>query len=195
MLTSIDYHLFIFFNTAFSNPFFDSIFPVITKESNLTNSFFIALAVYIAVSKDKILAAKRAGIAILLFIISDAFSHRVLKAFFERFRPSNSNYFVDGVHVMFPQCRFLLGQRGSFSFPSNHAVNFFALTTIWSFWCPKAKYTLIFIALFLTFTRVYCGVHYPFDLFFGAVFGAVFGWLTHFYTKPLLVKKQDSTLS
>ncbi|MDR0304512.1 MAG: phosphatase PAP2 family protein [Chitinispirillales bacterium] len=193
MITNIDYALFVFFNTAFSNPFFDLIFPVITKESNLMYSFFIALAVYVAVSKDKILAAKRAGIAILLFVISDAFSHRILKAFFERPRPCNSNYFVNGVHVMFPQCHFLLGRRGAFSFPSNHAVNLSAIALLWSIWCPKAKYIFISIALFLIFTRVYCGVHYPLDLFFGTVFGAAFGYMAYIGTKPLLYNsKKDS---
>jgi undecaprenyl-diphosphatase len=186
MLTNIDYQLFIFFNTAFANPFFDAVFPIITKESNLTHAFFIAIAVHVAVSKDKILAAKRSVVAILLFAVSDAIAYRVIKAFFERLRPCNPIYFVDNVHLLFPQCRFILGQNGSFSFPSNHAVNLTAMTLIWSLWCPKLKYFLIPAALLLIFTRVYCGVHYPIDLFFGMIFGIAFGFAAYYASKPFV---------
>jgi undecaprenyl-diphosphatase len=193
VITNIDYFLFVFFNTAFSNPFFDTVFPIITKESNLNNTFFAALGIYLGVSiifsKDKIGAVKRVAIALLLFVISDSIAHHILKEFFQRLRPCNSIYFVDGVHVMFPQCHFLLGQRGSFSFPSNHAVNLSALALIWSLWYPKAKYVLISIALLLIYTRVYCGVHYPLDLFFGIIFGCTFGYLAYIGTKRLFTKK------
>jgi len=189
VITSVDYKLFVFFNTFFSSPFFDLIIPVVTKESNLLTLYFSASAVHIAVSKDRVTALKRVVIATLLLAVSDAIGHRILKAFFDRPRPCHPDYFINGVHVLFPQCNFLTGQNRSLSFPSNHAITNSALATIWSLWFPKAAFVLVPLASFFIFTRVYCGVHYPLDLFFGAVFGAGFGWLTYFYTKPLLVKK------
>ncbi|MCL1947453.1 MAG: phosphatase PAP2 family protein [Chitinivibrionia bacterium] len=188
MLTSIDYQLFIFLNTFFSNSFFDLVIPHITKERNLLYVYFFASAVHIAVVKDKILALKRVGIATLLLIISDAAGHRIIKEIFDRPRPSHSIWFVDGVHILFPQCNFLLGQRSSLSFPSNHAITNAALATIWTFWYPKAGKVLIPFALFIAYTRIYCGVHFPLDIFFGIIFGAGFAYLTYISTKRFCVK-------
>jgi undecaprenyl-diphosphatase len=188
MLTSIDYQLFIFFNTAFSNPFFDLIIPVLTQGRFLTITMFLASGLHVAIAKDKVLAAKRAAVAILLVGFCDLVGHRIIKEIFDRPRPSHSNYFIDGVHVLFPQCNFLLGQKSSLSFPSNHALTISALATIWALWRPKAAVWLIPVGLFLIFTRVYVGVHYPFDLFFGIVFGSTFAYLTYYFTKSFLVK-------
>jgi undecaprenyl-diphosphatase len=145
--------------------------------------------VHISVSKDRITALKRVGIATLLLIVSDAIGHRIIKVIFDRPRPCNPGYFINGVHVLFPQCNFLIGQKGSLSFPSNHAITNSALALIWSLWFPKAAFVLVPLAAFFIFTLVYCGVHYPLALFFGAIFGAGFGYAAYFYTKPLLTKK------
>ena len=65
------------------------------------------------------------------------------------------------------------------SFPSGHALFFFALaTTIYQ--SNSRCGTLCFIAVIIMgFARVYTGVHWPLDILFGAAFGIIIGWLVH----------------
>ncbi|PKN37715.1 MAG: hypothetical protein CVU62_08300 [Deltaproteobacteria bacterium HGW-Deltaproteobacteria-2] len=64
------------------------------------------------------------------------------------------------------------------SFPSDHAVLFFALAT-GIFLISRMTGTLvtIYILLIICFPRVYCGLHYPTDIFAGALVGVGIGWL------------------
>jgi undecaprenyl-diphosphatase len=183
MLTQIDYQLFIFLNTAFSNPSFDVIVHWMTNSTNLLIIYFSVSAIHIAFSKHKVLAVKRFLIASALLGLMDWVGHNVIKEIFDRPRPNNIAYFVDGVHILFPQCNFFGTSNAFLSFPSNHALTNMAVATIWSFWFPKMAKFLIPFALFIGFTRIYVGVHFPLDIFFGLVFGFGFGWLTYFFTK------------
>jgi undecaprenyl-diphosphatase len=64
------------------------------------------------------------------------------------------------------------------SFPSDHAVLFFALAT--SIWLLSRKLGLVACChalLVVCFPRIYTGVHYPSDIFAGALLGVGFGLL------------------
>lgn len=192
MLTQIDYQLFIFFNTAFSNPFFDLIIPKLTNSTNLVLIYLLGSALHIALSKQKVLALKRFFIASLLLGLMDYIGHNFIKEIFERPRPNNIAYFTNGIHALFPQCHFFNGTSKVYlSFPSNHALTNMAVATIWSFWFPKAAKFLIPFALFVGFTRIYVGVHFPLDIFYGFVFGFGFGWLTYELTKKWVGQKSE----
>ena len=193
MLTQIDYQLFIFLNTAFSNPFFDVIIPWITSSTNLVVIYICVSALHIAFSKQKVLALKRVLIASILLGLMDWVGHNIIKEIFARPRPNNAAYFINGVHQMFPQCNFLAGTSGKYlSFPSNHALTNMAVATIWSLWFPKAAKFLIPFAVFIGFTRIYVGVHYPLDIFFGLIFGFGFGWITYKLTQKWLGRKDEN---
>jgi len=193
MLTQIDYQLFIFLNTAFSNPFFDLVLPKLTNSTNLLIIYFVGSALYITFSKHKILAVKRFLAATILLGLMDWVGHNLIKEIFERPRPNNAGYFIAGVHQLFPQCNFLEGTSSAFkSFPSNHALTNMAIASIWSLWFPKAAKYLVSFALLIGFTRIYVGVHYPFDIFYGFVFGFGFAYLTYISTKKWLVKTNEN---
>jgi len=189
MLTYIDYQLFIFFNTFFSNPFFDLIIPYITSSTNLTVFYFSVSAIYIALAKDKILALKRVVVASIILGLADLIGARVLKEFFERPRPNNALYFVDGVHILFPNAN-ISGQSSKFvSFPSNHAMTNAAVATVWTLWRPKLWWIFVPFAAFIGFTRLYVGVHYPLDILFGFIFGFGLGWIAYKLSKRFLETK------
>ena len=58
------------------------------------------------------------------------------------------------------------------SFPSDHAVLFFALSTGLLFVSRKAGiFALAYTALFIAFPRIYLGLHYPTDIIAGAEIG------------------------
>lgn len=64
------------------------------------------------------------------------------------------------------------------SFPSDHAVLFFALAT-GIFFISRITGILvtIYVILVICFPRLYCGLHYPTDILAGALIGIGIGWL------------------
>jgi len=64
------------------------------------------------------------------------------------------------------------------SFPSDHAVLFFALATGMFFISRIACLLVtIYILLIICFPRVYCGFHYPTDIIAGALLGIGIAWI------------------
>src|SRR3990170_1717836 len=59
----------------------------------------------------------------------------------------------------------------TYSFPSNHAVNCFSAAMMVSFFYKKIGIFLFLIAILVAISRVYVGVHYPFDTVGGAIWG------------------------
>jgi undecaprenyl-diphosphatase len=67
----------------------------------------------------------------------------------------------------------LIPHEASASFPSNHAAASFAVaTSIW-LWRRKDGSIWITLAVAISFSRVWSGVHYPLDVVGGAVLGIV----------------------
>jgi undecaprenyl-diphosphatase len=63
------------------------------------------------------------------------------------------------------------------SFPSAHAANSFAMATVASWRLRRFAPLFYFVAVVVTYSRVYVGVHYPLDALAGAVLGALLGRL------------------
>lgn len=62
-----------------------------------------------------------------------------------------------------------------FSFPSSHATVAFAMATLLSRYEPRWRILLFILAGLISFSRIYLGVHYPFDVFAGAIIGSGIG--------------------
>ena len=63
------------------------------------------------------------------------------------------------------------------SFPSNHAANSFAIAIIISFFFPKLRVGAYALAFTIAFSRIYIGVHYPFDVVYGMSIGILSSYL------------------
>lgn len=61
------------------------------------------------------------------------------------------------------------------SFPSGHAATAFAGATLIAAVLPRVAVPLYLLAGAVAWSRVYVGVHYPLDVFFGAVLGIAVG--------------------
>jgi undecaprenyl-diphosphatase len=57
------------------------------------------------------------------------------------------------------------------SFPSGHATVSFACATTLALAVPRLRIPLYVLAALIAFSRVYVGVHYPFDVLAGALLG------------------------
>lgn len=79
------------------------------------------------------------------------------------------------------------------SFYSNHAANMFCLAAYTGSFFPPVKLILIPFAVVVAYSRVYNGVHYPSDVFAGALVGLLIGSLIAYFVKnkiPILIKAQ-----
>ena len=170
---SIDKALFHFINITFSNPAFDVFFKCIT----LRNSWIIPgiLAAVFFIIKEKKKALIVLGCLIITIAIADPFCVRILKPLFHRYRPCHPSYFIDGQHIFLAGGNFLFGMKRSLSMPSAHAMNWFSGATLLYRFYPKRWVWFLTFAFLVALSRVYVGVHYPSDIFAGAVIGIMIG--------------------
>jgi undecaprenyl-diphosphatase len=90
-----------------------------------------------------------------------------------RLRPCYDEEIKTLVRLVKPSC------GGRYSFFSGHASNSFALAVFFGL-IFKESYRfllpiLLFIAFLIAYSRVYIGVHFPLDIFVGAVAGSLIG--------------------
>lgn len=175
VLYQLDVSILYFFNHTITNPVFDKFFIFITDVKNWYLTYFVLFLILII--KGGRIGKLSAAFMILLIITSDQFSSHLLKNIFERVRPCNA----------LPDVRTLIGCRGTFSFPSSHAVNNFAAATFFAMIFPKYKWILFVSAFFVAISRPYLGLHYPSDTLGGMIIGSIIGYLF-----SLLVLKIDS---
>lgn len=158
-LPEVDTLIFFFINRDLQNRLFDILMPFITSKAYL---LFLPFIVFFFL-KDRKRAIIVLTIGLASLALSDWGSH-MLKHVFERPRPCNT---LDSVHL-------LVGCSGSFSMPSNHAVNAFAFALpFYLLFKNKIRYAFLIIAFTVAFSRAYIGVHYPSDVLVGALFGII----------------------
>jgi undecaprenyl-diphosphatase len=115
----------------------------------------------------------------LIFICTVAFTDLIafygFKIIFERPRPCNDPEFFSHVRLLLKQCN-------GYGFISNHAANHFGMATFFftsfhSVLKNKAAFVFIWAAL-IAYAQVYVGLHYPLDVFIGALLGSAIGLAT-----------------
>ncbi len=106
----------------------------------------------------------RYGVYMLAALIFCALANNLLfKSFFERKRPCDT----------YQSIPLLIKRPIGSSFPSGHAATSFASATALMFMDVRIGLIALFVACVIAFSRLYLFVHYPSDIFMGAVSGTV----------------------
>lgn len=165
LLNTIDTQLFLLLNVTIANPFFDTMMPIVTNKWTWAPLWLITIVglIWKGGKEGKWIIL----IAILSVGSSDLVGHRLLKKNIKRIRPCNA---IEQVHLT-------VKKTGSYSMPSNHAANFFALATVFSFFFRRYRYIFFSLAVLVAFSRISVGVHYPFDTLVGALIGMMLAGL------------------
>ena len=176
-LYSIDLSIFFFINHNLSSVFLDKFFSLITDVTKWYIAYVILLGILFRYGGKK---GKIAAVAVIILILcADQLGAKLLKELFQRVRPCNAL-----ADVLTP-----LGCTGSFSFPSNHALNNFAVAVFFYRLYPNLKWVLFITAVLISLSRVYLGLHYPSEVIGGALIGSLIG-----YVFSLVINRINSKL-
>jgi len=82
----------------------------------------------------------------------------------------------------------LINHSSSGSFPSGHASFFFALSTLIYLYNKKTGILFLIASFLISVSRVFCGVHWPFDILVGALIGVFSALLIKKIFEKYLIK-------
>jgi len=164
-LYQLNIKLFYLINSHY-NPIFDIVMPFISK----TLYPVIAITTLIILIKNR-----QFGIKLIYAIILASVILLSLKYSVNEPRP----YLVlDNIHL-------LANEGCEPSFPSGHATLSFTLATSLIHYSKKIGIIFLIWAIIVAYSRVYIGVHYPFDVIAGMIIGIACGYLVKIDTSKL----------
>ncbi|MBI5328378.1 MAG: phosphatase PAP2 family protein [Deltaproteobacteria bacterium] len=133
--------------------------PFITTKTNFIEVIIFAWLMVFIVGKRR---DRKALVIVIFVVLASDFTTDILKDFIQRGRPCNA----------LSDIRILVGCTKSFSFPSGHATNAFAVAVYLSYNYRKYSPLLFLMAVLIAYSRIYVGVHYPLDIAGGVLVGA-----------------------
>lgn len=180
-----DEEAFLWLN-SFHSEALDPIFLQLTQTITWIPLYLLLL--YLIYRTDPKNSAWVIGGLMLTILLADQLSSGLMKPYFERLRPCHDPRWEELAHL-YGRC------GGLYGFVSSHAANTFGLATFLTLKLGKQKKAIAWLFLYsllVSYTRIYLGVHYPLDVFFGALVGvlaAYFSWLLVVVVKRKIIQK------
>jgi 4-amino-4-deoxy-L-arabinose transferase-like glycosyltransferase/membrane-associated phospholipid phosphatase len=176
-LQTLDIALFHFINGSLSNRFFDWLMPIMSGGDGVMRWFvWCVLVVIVGTVCFGKARARICALMVALVLLGDPLVVNTIKHAVHRPRPfvTLSDARVFGVvgqgYVPPEQMTADTGSRNSM--PSAHAANWFAMTMVMFLFYRRSLWFMLPLALTVSFSRVYNGVHYPSDVLAGMILGA-----------------------
>ena len=169
-LYPLDRAIFLFINTTLANPVGDVLWPLITDYDKILVVRIVLVAVWLwLVIRGGTRGRTVAFMLIPVLFFADQLSSSLIKPWVDRLRPCHT---IDGVPIV-QNIHLIVSCGPGKSFPSSHAVNNFAVATLFAFYYrPIWPYVYGWAAL-VALSRVAVGVHYPSDILGGACIGTL----------------------
>lgn len=173
-ILKLDSQLFLFLNNL-GSPTFDNFWIYLSyKESNIL--FYLALLIFYFFSESKKIKLSEVFYSLFFIAIMIAIADQTANLFkdsFQRLRPCYNESLISFVRLVNESC------GGKYGFFSAHASNSFSLAVFFGLLFKNKFRFIIYMTLFyaslISFSRIYLGVHFPLDIFFGGVFGIITG--------------------
>jgi undecaprenyl-diphosphatase len=197
-LYSIDVAVFRFLNTTIANPAGDVLWPIITDYNKQLPIQILLIGVWLWLMIRGGARGRTAALMVIpVLVVSDQLSSTFIKAWIGRIRPCAE---VGGIPVV-PGIRMLVDCGPGKSFPSSHAVNNFAIATMFTMYYPRVRPWVFAFAALVALSRPAVGVHYPSDILGGAVIGtavafllvSLWRWITEHYLPSIQVLREGGT--
>lgn len=165
---SLDRVAFGLINGVWTHPLLDKVMPAITDPHKVPLLLYGAAPAALALwlYKGRKHALRVLVIAALAVGAADLLAYRVLKPWAARPRPE---YAGIGAILRVPS-------GGKLGFPSNHAMNAAAAASVMTVAYPGGRLAFWGLAFLVAYSRVYVGMHYPFDVLAGLALGGLLGW-------------------
>jgi undecaprenyl-diphosphatase len=179
-LDQVDQKIFLFLN-GLHCPFMDNIMWQISGRS-LWIPLYLIIIYFLIRERKRDIWVTLIAVAIMI-LLSDQLADLV-KNTVQRLRPTHNPVISGLVHII----RNYRG--GDYGFVSNHTANAFAVAAFVSKFFARRWITIAMLswATLVSYSRIYLGVHYPFDVLGGAILGFLVG-IMMFYIERFIQEK------
>ncbi len=166
-LINFDYHITAFIHSIIPhNIFFDYFFSFLSLRGNSILFWIVLIVIAILLEERKHPGIQKKDIQfittfLLSFLFTSLLVNVVLKNIFQRPRPLPTTTY----NLITTTC------PSDYSFPSGHASSAFAAATVLAAFDKKRRWVYFTFAFLISFSRIYLGCHYFFDVLAGALIG------------------------
>lgn len=178
-LLLLDGNILLFIQEFFRNPVLTPIMKVITTLGNDGLIWILFTLLLLAIPRTRRVGCMLTAALLGTLLINNI----ILKNLVARTRPYEV---VEGL-------TYLVKKPSDFSFPSGHAGCAFSAACIMFRRLPK-RYgvSALVLAIFISLSRLYVGVHYPSDVLFGVISGIVISYAAEAVVKRLWKIPEDA---